>query len=130
MCIYSSKLPDRIPYCYLIGWSKLGKYYYGCQYGKNCNPKNLMRTYFTSSKLVKKYIDKYGIPDVIQIRKIFNNVKECRLWEIKVLTRLNATLRDDFLNLRNPGGVHNFTDKKIYRGIKVKKDCGKIPTKE
>lgn len=85
MNIYS----DRIPYTYLVGWSKLGRYYYGVRYAKNCHPSDLWVTYFTSSKHVKALRDEYGEPDIIQIRKIFDNPHTAIIWEQKVLRRLN-----------------------------------------
>lgn len=60
------------PYCYLIGWSQHNRYYYGVRFGQGCHPKELWKTYFTSSSLVKKYRRKYGDPDIIQIRKVFH----------------------------------------------------------
>jgi hypothetical protein len=58
-----------IPYTYVIGWSSLQKYYYGVRYAKNCNPLDLWVSYFTSSKRVAHYREKFGEPDIIQIRK-------------------------------------------------------------
>ncbi len=66
-------MAESIKYCYLIGWSEYDKYYYGMQCGKKCHPKNLMVTYFTSSKRVKSFINKYGLPDIIQVRKLFTD---------------------------------------------------------
>lgn len=50
------------PYTYLIGWSNLNKFYYGAQWNKKSNPNDLMTKYFTSSKIVKHYIQTYGLP--------------------------------------------------------------------
>jgi hypothetical protein len=49
------------PYYYLIKHKPSGKYYAGSQYGKNSNPDNLLKTYFTSSKLVKELIEQDGV---------------------------------------------------------------------
>lgn len=87
------------PYTYLIGWSKLNKFYYGVRTAKNCNPNDFWVTYFTSSKQVKRMIKQYGNPDIIQIRKRFKNKEDALLWESKVLRRLNVKNRNDFLNL-------------------------------
>lgn len=81
---------NNIPYTYLIGWSKLNKWYYGVRFSKKCHPTDLCKTYFTSSKHVHEYIKIYGIPDIIQIRKTFDDPKKARLWENKVLRRLNV----------------------------------------
>lgn len=89
----------HIPYTYLIGWSKLNKFYYGVQYGTKANPNNLWRTYFTSSKEVKNFTNLNGNPDIIEIRKIFPDSKSAILWEQKVLRRLGVSFDDKFLNL-------------------------------
>lgn len=49
------------PYYYEIRHKKTGKMYLGSQYGKNSNPENLLKTYFTSSKSVKDIIQKEGV---------------------------------------------------------------------
>jgi hypothetical protein len=41
------------PYFYKIREITTGKYYVGCQYGKNSNPHNLFTTYFTSNQYIK-----------------------------------------------------------------------------
>lgn len=87
-----------MPYTYLIGWSKTNIYYYGVRYSKHCNPADLWKTYFTSSKVVKQYVLQYGDPDIIQIRRVFKNSNEARVWEEKVLKRIKASTRNDFLN--------------------------------
>lgn len=87
-----------IPYTYLIGWSKLNKWYYGVRYKKYCNPNDLWNPYKTSSKTVKEYILKYGEPDIIAIRKIFKNIKLARIWEHKVLRRMKVIKNNKFLN--------------------------------
>ena len=76
-------------YTYLIGWSKYNKFYYGVRTAKNCNPKELFVSYFTSSKYVKKFIKQFGNPDIIQIRKTFNDKLKALEWEEKVINRLN-----------------------------------------
>jgi hypothetical protein len=92
------------PYTYLIGWSSLNKYYYGVRYANGCNPNDLWTTYYTSSKYVKDFREDYGEPDIIQIRKTFDTPDEAVLWEAKVLSRINASSRDDFLNQQNGSG--------------------------
>ena len=62
MVIYTAK--DRTPYTYLIGWSNLGKWYYGVQYGKGVHPDNLWVTYFTSSSVVKK-LENYMVSPIL-----------------------------------------------------------------
>lgn len=100
--------PIYLPYTYLIGWSKHDKWYYGAEYGsvvKNANPSNLWTTYFTSSKEVKSFREQYGEPDIIQVRKIFKDEKSCRLWEDKVLTRLDVIRSNKWMNKRQGSSV-------------------------
>lgn len=87
-----------IPYVYLLGWSKQKIYYYGARYAKGCHPNDLWIKYFTSSKYVKYAVEFFGEPDIIEIRKTFNDVNSCRNWEHKVLRRMKVTKRKDFLN--------------------------------
>lgn len=92
----------RIPYTYLIGWTKFDIWYYGSQYGKKANPENLWKTYWTSSNKVKEFTELYGDPDVIQIRKTFKDVKQCRYFEQQIILRAKLHIRSNFLNL-HPG---------------------------
>ena len=86
------------PYVYLIGWKKKNMYYYGVRYAKGCDPSDLFTTYFTSSKHVKRFIEENGNPDIIRVRKTFDSISEAQQWEHKVLRRINAKERADFLN--------------------------------
>ena len=92
---------NRIPYTYLIGWSKQNMWYYGRRTALNCNPSELWNTYFTSSNSVKKFRIKHGEPDIIQIRKVFITIDKARDWEDKVLRRMNVVKNSKFLNRRN-----------------------------
>jgi len=87
-----------IPYTYLIGWTEQNKFYYGVRYSRNCDPSDLMTTYFTSSTKVSEMIASFGLPDLVQIRKTFVNTKSARLWEHKVLRRMKAVQEDKWLN--------------------------------
>lgn len=91
-------MDDRTPYTYLIGWSKLNKWYYGVRYRKGCSPSELWLEYFTSSQVVKQFRKLNGEPDIIVIRKIFKDVDSARHWERKVLKRLNVVESDKWLN--------------------------------
>jgi hypothetical protein len=69
------------------------------RYAKNCSPKDLWKTYFTSSRTVKEKIKKYGVESFeFEIRKIFKNRDDAITWETKVLTKLNVIKRSDFYN--------------------------------
>lgn len=85
-------------YTYLVGWSKFNKYYYGARWAEKCSPDDLWVTYFTSSKHVKKFRKDHGEPDIIQVRKVFSNIEECRSYENKVLKKLDVLNQDKWLN--------------------------------
>lgn len=87
-----------IPYTYMIGWSSLNLWYYGRRTAKDCHPNELWKTYFTSSKYVSKTRKDLGEPDIVQVRKIFDNVLECCEWEVTVLRRLKVLTSDKWLN--------------------------------
>ena len=97
---------DYIPYTYLVGWSKLDLWYYGVQYSKKANPQNLWRSYFTSSKYVRKAREQYGEPDVVEVRKTFTNKDSARLWEHKVLVRMKV--RKDKRWLNQTDNLHHY----------------------
>lgn len=87
-----------MPYTYLIGWSKLNKFYYGARWAKNSSPNDLWVTYFTSSRHVHQFREQFGEPDVVQIRKTFDDPQKCKDYELKVLTKLNVLNNDRWLN--------------------------------
>lgn len=87
------------PFTYLIGWSKLNKFYYGVRFARDCHPTDLWTKYFTSSKIVKTYRKLYGEPDIIEIRKTFNDPLSSKNWEDKVLRRLKVEGTNHWLNV-------------------------------
>jgi hypothetical protein len=87
-----------IPYTYLIGWAEQNKFYYGVRYALNCEPSDLMTTYFTSSPKVSEMIESHGLPNIVQVRKIFTDTKRARLWEHKVLRRMKVIKSKKWLN--------------------------------
>ena len=93
-------------YCYLIGWSKLNKYYYGARWSEKANPKDLWNGYYTSSKLVKIFKEQNGNPDIIQVRKTFNCKKKTQKWEKRVLKKLKAVSNEKWLNKAIGGEVY------------------------
>ena len=86
------------PYTYLIGWQTQNKWYYGVRFAKGCHPNDLWNPYKTSSKHVKKMIEENGNPDIIQIRKIFKDQNAARVWESKVLKKMNVIKDNRFIN--------------------------------
>lgn len=113
---------EYMPYTYLIGWTTLDRWYYGVEYGYKkkpyANPINFWNTYFTSSNIVKYHREKYGEPDVIKIRKIFNSglyedrMKNAIYWEKRVLSKIDIT-NDKWINGRIGGDICPETNKKI-----------------
>lgn len=88
-------------YTYLLGWSRLDKWYYGVSYRKGCRPSDLWKTYFSSSKYVDEFRKQNGEPDIIQVRKIFKDEKSALIWESTVLRRMNVINDDRWLNQTN-----------------------------
>jgi hypothetical protein len=104
---------ESIPFTYLLKHISTNKYYYGVRYRKGCHPKDLWKTYFTSSKKVKGLIKRYGKKSFkFEIRKIFKNPNQAINWEYKVLKRMKVIYRNDFLNQ---------TDNKCFDPILISK---------
>lgn len=103
------------PFTYLIGWSKLDRWYYGsrtarignCLYESGCHPDDLWKTYYTSSIHVKEFRQKFGEPDVIQIRKTFQSADECLKWEYRIIKRLKLANDARWLNRGDGFGGYN-----------------------
>ena len=95
---------EWIPFTYLIGWSKLDIWYYGSKYSKDAHPDLLWNPYKTSSKIVEKFIEENGEPDIIQVRKLFKTVKETRHFESNVIRRMNAVKSKNWLNKSEGNG--------------------------
>lgn len=95
------------PYTYYIGWSAIGKYYYGVKYGFDADPNTFWKNYFTSSKYVKEIREKHGEPDIVQIRRTFDTPQEAILWENKVLHRLDAIHKPQWLNKHNGKALYH-----------------------
>ena len=88
----------HVCYCYRISWSSFNIHYYGVEYKKTANPKNFWKTYFTSSKKVKETREKFGEPDIIQIRKTFDSKEKAIDWEFRVLKKLKVVKKENWLN--------------------------------
>lgn len=88
-------------FTYSLKWSTSNKNYYGVRYKDTATPDSICTTYFTSSKYVKKYILTEGLPDIISIRRIFDDKLSAKRWEEKVIRRLNAIKKEEWLNKGN-----------------------------
>lgn len=91
-----------IPYVYFLFNKTTNQKYIGSKYARNSDPNLFWVEYFTSSHEVKKLIEKYGVDDFsFSIRKTFSNAKDCLDYETKLLRKINAAKRKDFLNKHN-----------------------------
>lgn len=121
------------PYTYIIGWSKLNIWYYGCRYATNCDPNDLWNPYKTSSDYVTKFIKLHGDPDVVKVHKIFKYKKDALMLEERFLTWIDAAASDKWLNKHN--GAKNFhttkegTQKRIAAFKKSIQDGKYVPKK-
>ena len=97
-------MSTTIPFSYYLFHRPTQTHYYGIKYRKGCSPKDLWKSYFTSSSRVKDLISEYGVDSFdVEVRRTFTSGKEALLWEHKVLTRLDAANRPDWLNRHNGG---------------------------
>jgi hypothetical protein len=90
---------DQLAYTYLIGWPSLRKWYYGYRCANRKSPEeDFWIEYFTSSPLVKQFIEFYGQPEFKEIDQTFPNGNEAHQHEIQTLMKLNAGKSNQFLN--------------------------------
>jgi len=92
------------PYAYHLYHRPTDKHYYGIKHGRDADPTEFWTKYFSSSKLVHQLISEYGTDSFdVEIRKTFSSSQAALLWEHRVLTKLNAAARDNWLNRHNGG---------------------------
>jgi hypothetical protein len=92
------------PFSYHLYHKLTGKHYYGIKYSKGCSPIDLWTTYFSSSKLVKRLIEKFGADSfTVKVKRLFDSPEKALLWEHRLLSRINAAKRADWLNRHNGG---------------------------
>lgn len=100
---------QNTPYTYLVGWSKLDKWYYGVRFANNNEPANdLWIVYHTSSKYVKELRRNHGEPDVIEVRRVFDSKVKAARWEDAVLRRMKVTHTERWIN-KNVAGSFTIT---------------------
>ena len=99
--------------------------YYGVRFAKDCHPDDLWKTYFTSSAYVAEYRIEHGEPDIIEIRQRFTGDERRQrslLWETRVLKKIGAVDRPDFLNKHGNGAYdHSNTEIEKKRGESISK---------
>jgi len=106
-----------VPYTYLIKCVPTGEVYYGVKFAKNCHPSDLWTTYYTSSKIVMKRIEIFGLAAFnIEIRRTFIDGYQARIWENTVLRRMKAITNPKWLN--NSNGVA-FNQRKTRDGQRM-----------
>jgi hypothetical protein len=93
------------PYVYIIGWPDQHRYYIGGRWSKQCYVGDIWQSYFTSSKVVKRFAKKYGDPTFIEILSVHDTISEAIEAEQKLLA--DAVDCDHFLNLGNGGGYRS-----------------------
>jgi len=94
-----SRKNKTTPFTYLLKHIPSGMCYYGVRYAEGCHPSDLFVSYFTSSKEVKKLLDKDGKESFIfETRKVFCDTKAAQKWELKVLRRLGIPKNQKFIN--------------------------------
>lgn len=111
----------KMAYTYLIGWSKTNKWYYGVRYSEKSTDDDLWKTYFTSSVYVREYREKFGEPDVIQIRKIFDDPKMAIKCEDRVIRKLRLFENENFLNKAYSGSIYYDKDVRTKMSEHAKK---------
>lgn len=121
-----------IPYTYLLKHVPTNTFYYGVKYANKCHPNDLWTKYFTSSKHIHELINIYGKDSFIyEIRKTFDDKQKARNWEHKVLKRINAVIRNDFLNKTDnisicPNAAKSMLGKKESEETRLKKSKAKL----
>lgn len=99
------------PFTYLIGWSKLDRWYIGSRYAKKACPDDLWSTYFTSSQYVTAFRYVHGEPDVLLTFPAPTKT-DALIREAVVIFYLGAVSSPRFLN-KTMGGRRFYTDCRI-----------------
>lgn len=121
-----------IPFSYHLHHIPTNLHYYGIKHSKGCQPSDLWKTYFSSSKIVKSLIKQYGKDSFsVEVRRIFTTSQEALAWEHRVLRRLHAAEKDAWINRHNGGtkfrSPQKHTEKtkeKISKKLKGRKISG------
>ena len=121
------------PYTYFIRWSKHDRQYYGVRYTEQLYTRSpeddLWVEYFSSSPEVEEFREKHGEPDIIQIRRKFDDHEKALLWEHKVLKKMNVVNDDRWLNKSYGIGRAHDRAGKTYEQIYGNEDAKKLKQK-
>lgn len=95
-------------FTYYLYHKPTNKNYYGVRYAKDANPDSLWKTYFSSSKIVKRLIEEYG-PDsfFVEVRKQFKTKEQAFKCEQKILKKFDVINNPNWLNC-SVGGSYLF----------------------
>ena len=92
-------MKKNLPYVYYVKNKTTNLKYIVVRFSKTCHPNDFWVTYFTSSKLIKKLIELYGVDDFeYRIVKKFECEFEAQKYENELLNI--AVKRNDYLNLK------------------------------
>lgn len=99
---------DRKPYTYEIIFHQEGhKYnglkYIGAKWAKGCDPDTFWIKYFTTSKIIKELIEKYGKDSFERriIKSDYYSIKECVAHESQLLKEIDAKHNSLYFNQCN-----------------------------
>jgi hypothetical protein len=98
-------LDKHLPYVYIVGFSKLRKYYLGVRVRKGCHPSEFGKVYRSSSKKVKELWEEYGEPDLQIILRAFESASDAIEHEVKCLRYLDVLNNDNWLNENIAGAI-------------------------
>jgi len=116
-------------FTYLLGWSEHDRYYYGVRYKETATPASIGTTYFSSSKYVKNFIENFGAPDIVEIRKIFDDKNKAKVWEEKVLRRIGVISSERWINKSNNNSFRGIVmDQEIKNKISKSKKNKRLGT--
>lgn len=88
-----------MPYTYYLYHILTKRHYYGVRYAKNCSPDDLWVKYFSSSKEVKRLIEKFGKESFyFKVRAIFKTKKQAFKCEQKILTKFDVLHNENWIN--------------------------------
>lgn len=83
-------------YTYIVTHIPSNRCYYG---SRKSSTFDLFKSYFTSSKLIKRLIEEEGVENfTYELRRIFPSYEKARLWETKFLRKVNAVTNNKFFN--------------------------------
>ena len=90
------------PYTYRLKFKPTGQSYYGVRWKRGCHPDDLFKSYFSSSKEIKRLIYLYGVTSFdVEVRRVFESKQEACNWEHRVLKRLKVSSNPNWINRRN-----------------------------